>query len=197
MNDRDKKLLLIIIATTVAVIGLVYGLVIRTEMRLLKQAQNQKATWLQEESKIRALAAGWEALQQQALATSNALRELERDLPTGDVYRWQLQRFLNPKAPGIIVSDVEPPKTADPLIPGTNTPYSTVVFGLNGRGRFHDFGRFLADLENQYIHMRVESLELQPTMPDAIQSEEARRLYFRLELLSLSLRPSGLGRLAE
>jgi hypothetical protein len=176
------------------VAGLYYWAVIRTELRLLQQAAEEHQNLQRQAQEIRAFAAQWETWQQQLTAVSNALRELERDLPTGDIYRWQLQRFLNPKAPGIIMSDVEPPKAADPLIPGTNTPYATVTFGLNGRARFHDFGRFLADLENRYLHLRVDSLELQPTMPDAVQSEEARRLFFRLELLSLSLSPSGVGR---
>ncbi|MCX8156336.1 MAG: hypothetical protein N3J91_07815 [Verrucomicrobiae bacterium] len=194
MNDRDKQLLLMIVGISAAVVGAYYWLVIRTEQHLLAQAREQRSHWLEQAEETRKLAAQWDQLQAQLLAASNALRELERELPTGDVYRWQLQRFLNPRAPGILVSDVEPPKAADPLIPGTNTPYATVSFGLNGRARFHDFGRFLADLENRYLHMRVEALELQPSMPDAIQSEEARRLFFRLELLSLALTPSGLGR---
>lgn len=194
MNERDKKLLFLIVAVTAAVAGLYYWAVIRTELRLLQQAAEEHQNLQRQAQEIRAFAAQWETWQQQLTAVSNALRELERDLPTGDVYRWQLQRFLNPKAPGIIMSDVEPPKAADPLIPGTNSPYATVTFGLNGRARFHDFGRFLADLENRYLHLRVDSLELQPTMPDAVQSEEARRLFFRLELLSLSLSPSGVGR---
>lgn len=194
MNDQDKKALLMIVAITAAVVGLYYWAVIRTEQRLLAQAGEERLEWQRQAQEIQTLAAQWETLYQQWTAVSNALRELERDLPTGDIYRWQLQRFLNPKAPGIIMSDVEPPKTADSLIPATNTPYATVTFGLNGRARFHDFGRFLADLENHYPHMRVDTLELQPTMPDAIQSEEARRLYFRLDLLSLSLSPSGVGR---
>jgi hypothetical protein len=194
MNERDKKLLFLIVAVTAAVAGLYYWAVIRTELRLLQQAAEEHQNLQRQAQEIRAFAAQWETWQQQLTAVSNALRELERDLPTGDIYRWQLQRFLNPKAPGIIMSDVEPPKAADPLIPGTNTPYATVTFGLNGRARFHDFGRFLADLENRYLHLRVDSLELQPTMPDAVQSEEARRLFFRLELLSLSLSPSGVGR---
>lgn len=194
MNERDKKLLFLIVAVTAAVAGLYYWAVIRTELRLLQQAAEEHQNLQRQAQEIRAFAAQWETWQQQLTAISNALHELERDLPTGDIYRWQLQRFLNPKAPGIIMSDVEPPKAADPLIPGTNTPYATVTFGLNGRARFHDFGRFLADLENRYLHLRVDSLELQPTMPDAVQSEEARRLFFRLELLSLSLSPSGVGR---
>ncbi|WCJ59089.1 hypothetical protein NXS98_15430 [Fontisphaera persica] len=194
MSEREKKLLLMIVLITAALAGGYYWLVIRTEMRLLAEAREQRQRWKTEAQEISALAGQWEALQQQLLVTSNALRELERELPTGNVYRWQLQRFLNPKAPGILISDVDPPKTAEPLIPGTNTPYATVSFGLNGRARFHDFGRFLADLENRYLHLRVDTLELQPAMPDAIQTEEARRLLFRLELLSLSIAPSGLGR---
>jgi hypothetical protein len=194
MSEREKKLLLMIVLITAAVAGGYYWLVIRTEMRLLTEAREQRQQWKTEAQEISALASQWEALQQQLLVTSNALRELERELPTGNIYRWQLQRFLNPKAPGILISDVDPPKTAEPLIPGTNAPYATVSFGLNGRARFHDFGRFLADLENRYLHLRVDTLELQPAMPDAIQTEEARRLLFRLELLSLSIAPSGLGR---
>lgn len=193
MNERDKQFFFMILGITAVVAGAYYWFVIRAEQHLLRHAREQRALWASQEAQNRSLASQWENLQAKLLAISNALRELERDLPAGDIYRWQLQRFLNPRAPGIAVSDVEPPKPADPLIPGTNTPYATVTFGLNGRARFHDFGRFLADLENRYLHMRVETLELQPSMPDAIQSEEARRLIFRLELLSLALTPSGLG----
>lgn len=192
LTDTDKRHLLIIAAATVVMLGLMYWLVIRTEQRLLQQTAERKQTVMAETELDRAYAAQWEKWHHMVEGTSNQLRHLEQELPTGDIYRWQLQRFLNPKSKGITVVQAEPPKPADSLIPSTNHNYTTVSFGLDGRASFHDFGRFLAEIENQYIHLRVDRLEMAPTMPDALQGEEARKLFFKLEFMSLSQSPSGL-----
>src|SRR5262249_10267395 len=48
-------------------------------------------------------------------------------------------------------------------------PYQAASFGVKLSARYHDFGAFLADFENQFPDMRVQNVELQPdaTLPAA------------------------------
>jgi hypothetical protein len=39
-------------------------------------------------------------------------------------------------------------------------PYEAATFTVVGRGHYHDFGRFIAQFENEYPYYRLENIEL-------------------------------------
>jgi hypothetical protein len=208
MSDKDKQRLVILVMVTVAVLGLFYQFVIKTEQRLIAECQSSITNHLHQADLTREWTKNWEKHAQELAASSNLLHRLEASMPNGDIYRWTLRNFLRREAMGVEVVSVDPPRPADALIPATARiqvpslgedelmktveiplPYQTVVFNVSGKATFHNFGRYLAAIENEYLHMRLQRLELDPAAPDALESPDANRLVFQLDLLTLSLSP--------
>ena len=113
------------------------------------------------------------------------LQEMERKMPIGDPYRWLVKAFLDfPGAARVTLANIEPPHVSESaLLP--KVPYKTATFTLMGTAHYHDFGTFLAELENYFPHMRVRRLELSPGYPGEADSAEAERLNFQLEIIAL------------
>jgi hypothetical protein len=188
LTDHEKQQLTIVTLATVAVLALFWHFVIRNQAALIQQTQERMRELAMESVANRALAERRESYQQRLETTSNQLQQLETNLPAGDVFRWQWRTFSNPKTKGVTVISIEPPKLLEPITPNS-TNYHTVSFGMSGKATYHDFGRFLADTENQFSHARLQRLELEPTMPDALDSADARKLLFQIELITLSKSP--------
>ena len=62
-------------------------------------------------------------------------------------------------------------------------PYKQATFTVAGTARFHDFGRFLADFENEFPHVRVVNLSLDANTPAG--GEDAETLNFKMEIVTL------------
>ena len=63
-------------------------------------------------------------------------------------------------------------------------PYQQATFNVAGTARFYELGRFLADLENKFPHLRVINLDVGP----ASGSSDRETLAFRMDVAVL-LRP--------
>ena len=59
--------------------------------------------------------------------------------------------------------------------------FKQVRFTVTGTAYYHDLGRFIADFENAFPHIRVVNLQLQPA--DVTGSDE--KLSFRMDILAL------------
>ena len=64
-----------------------------------------------------------------------------------------------------------------------NFPYKQATLSLVGTAHFHDFGRFLADLENQFPHIRVVNLSLELNQSPAAEDQET--VSFKLDIVTL------------
>ena len=67
-------------------------------------------------------------------------------------------------------------------------PYRTAVFTLRGTAYFHDFGRFVADFENKFPHIRIQNIELDPIASsngNGNHAEEPEKLAFKMEVVTL------------
>jgi Tfp pilus assembly protein PilO len=60
-----------------------------------------------------------------------------------------------------------------------NFPYKQLQFTLRGTGYYHDIGKFIADFENKYPHMRVVNLELE------LVGTDTEKLSFKMDIVAL------------
>jgi len=124
----------------------------------------------------------------EALSASNQLAALtlqldskEKDVAAGDVYAWvydTIHRFKEnyhvniPTISQPTISDVD-------LIP--NFPYKQVRLSLFGTGYYHNIGKFVADFENTFPHMRLVNLAIGATD----SADDSELLSFRVEVVAL------------
>ncbi len=112
------------------------------------------------------------------------LARLEAAMPGGDVYRWATRTFTRMQTNRVQVITVAPPRLGSAsILP--RVPYETATFSVSGRAYYHDFGEFLANLENSFPHMRVRRLELAATHFGEADTDEQEKLDFKMEISAL------------
>ena len=104
-----------------------------------------------------------------------------------DVFSWvynTIRRFTLPYK-------VEIPVVNQPVIGETTLmpqfPYKQASLTLAGTGYYHEIGRFIADFENQFSHIRVLNLTLDPAA--SIASDDKEKLEFKMDIVVL-VRPN-------
>lgn len=117
---------------------------------------------------------------------TNHLAALERGMASGDLYNWVIDavREFRLKLPYKVeipeFSPIDGPRDVS-LFP--SFPYKQASLTVRGSALFHDFGRFLADFENQFPHIRVQNLTLEPVA--GAFGADKEKLAFRMDIVML------------
>ena len=100
-------------------------------------------------------------------------------MAVGDIYAWTLDTIRHFKAGYKVELPVigQPTVGAMDLLP--SFPYQQLRFSISGTGYYHDIGKFIADFENRYPHMRVVNLDMAPVGGDG------EKLSFRADVVAL------------
>lgn len=123
-----------------------------------------------------------------SIDTSNRLAEAsvnlaraETDIATGDAYAWTydaIRRFKSAYA-------VDLPSIGSPVIGEVdaipNFPYKQIRVSLIGTAYYSDLGKFTADFENNFPHMRIINLTIEPADPGGANE----KLSFRMDVAAL------------
>ncbi|MGH7980648.1 MAG: hypothetical protein ACREE6_14825, partial [Limisphaerales bacterium] len=127
-----------------------------------------------------------ERLMQQSVSNKVVLASLsaqlasnENDMATGDIYAWTLDTIRHFKTS----YKVELPVIGQPMVGAMDLlpdfPFQQIRFSVSGTGYYHDIGKFIADFENRYPHMRVVNLDMVP------MSGDSEKLSFRADIVAL------------
>ena len=183
LPPAKRNMLIVVIVATAGLIGLIYIFLI-----LPQNANNRKLA-----ADTKAAKAKWEQYKTVIKQSSNTakmveevtaeLKLTEKDVASGDIYSWTYDTLRRFKAD----YRLEIPTTGQPaveevdLLPGV--PYKQARIILNGSGYFHDIGKFVADFENTFPHMRIVNLQIDPNTGAAGTGSE--KLSFRTEVVVL------------
>lgn len=186
-KEKRERLVLVIIGTLVIMVAIYYGVIGAQRTTLVKTLQTVK----DEESRVnngQRLAGSVAQLQKSIEASEDRLKAIEGNMASGDMYSWIILTINTFKENGGYRVDIP---TFSREINGeigmlTKFPYRAAIFSVRGSAHFHDFGRFVADLENAFPYIRLQNIELDPgssTFGNA--SEDPEKLGFRMELVTL------------
>jgi hypothetical protein len=116
-------------------------------------------------------------------AVSGRLSQAEGTMASGDLYAWMIQAMNRFKTPYAV--DIPQISREIPCDVGAypNFPYKAATFVVRGTAYYHDFGRFLADFENNFPFIRVQNLELDAG--GGLKGEDTEKLQFKMELVTL------------
>ena len=182
-KEKRNKLIAVVLGALVALAALYFGLIKYQEQNLHRLAQKKVAV---ESRRRQVLDAIKNAAQIEAALASakKGLAEAEADIASGDLYSWFINTLRDFKGNyKVNIPQFNPiSATADVnLLP--NFPYKQAAMSIGGTAHFHDFGRFLADLENKFPHIRVLNLSLDLN-PSPI-AEDQETVSFRLDIVTL------------
>lgn len=181
-KDKRKKVLLVAIVTVAALVGLWFGIINAQYQGLDELAREIDDAQHKLETARKALA-GAPRLQAELDDDAERLNGFENGMASGDLSTWVYNKVRQFK----LSYRVDIPQFSSILEADTTLfpkfPYRQVKMSIGGTGFFHDIGKFVADFENQFPHLRVENLELEPA--PTLAGAEKEKLSFRMDIIAL------------
>jgi Tfp pilus assembly protein PilO len=183
-KDKRNRLIMVIAITILVLTGLYFGLISYQEKHLEELAES-KAKLEGKLDTIQQVVKNADYVETEVASTSKRLSELEDDMVTGDAYAWMYPKMKEFKSAykTVEVAQLVPTMEGKDVNVLPKFPYKYVSFTVQGTAFFHDFGKFLADLENHFPLFRVLNLDLQPAPAQAETDKE--KLTFKMEILPL------------
>ena len=177
---REKRnAFILVVVITVAILMLIGFGLLRSQSSLLDRVKiSRKAAEVQLQ--------GIEKTIKNAASTTNdlvtvtvALSRAEEDTASGDLYSWanNTLRLFKQQYKVEIPEIGHPTESEVDLLPAF--PYRQMRFIVSGKGYYHDIGKFVADFENAFPHIRVTNLTIEPV------ASEGEKLSFRMEIIAL------------
>ena len=183
-KSKRQQLISLVLGSAFVLAILWFGL-IRSLQDSLRETDGLIADAKAEVKKARRLAGLADSFKSDLANANERLQDLEVRMAAGDVYRWALRMFQNFAAVDKVeIVSLDPPREQTwGILP--NVPYRAANYSMSGTAYYHDFGKFLADLENSFPHLRLLRMELEPSHFGGAGSEEAEKLVFKMELMIL------------
>jgi len=182
-KEKRNQLVLVIMGTAGVIAGLWLGLISAQQDSLRALAEN-KATAQNKLQQIKQTIEMAEAIDCQLDQAGKRLAKIEATMASGDLYSWAINTIrqfkLTYKVEIPQFSQIDGPKEVN-MLPGF--PYRQVNMTISGTALFYDFGKFVADFENQFPYLRVLNLTLEPA--SASVASERERLSFKMEVAAL------------
>jgi Tfp pilus assembly protein PilO len=182
-KEKRNHLILVAVITLTALAGLYLGLIRRQDESLTQSAQKKAAA----ESKLKTVLGAIhhaETVKAQLEEARARLAESETDVASGDLYAWVINSLRHFKAPYKVAipqfSQLGPVSDVN-LLP--HFPYKQATLTIAGTAHFHDLGRFIADFENQFPHVRLVNLSLDANAP--APGVEPETLSFKMDIVTL------------
>ncbi len=182
-KQKRNQLLLVVLLTVGVLAGLWFGLIGFQQQNLERLAQSKTAAE-QKLEQIKQAVETADLVEAQLAEVGQRLSKIEGSMATGDLYSWTIDTLKKFKL-GYRVeipqfSQIDGPKEMNML---AGFPYKQANMTISGTAFYSDFGKFVADFENQFPYMRVLNLSLEP-IPAMVASEK-ERLAFRMEIAAL------------
>ena len=180
-KEKKQQLLLVIIGTVGALVGLWFGLINWQQGRIAKLASQRDAA----RTKLNGMTETMDhadQIQKDLENETSKLQDAEQQMASGDLYAWIINTVRNFKSghPAVDIpsfSTIQVGPTS--ILP--KFPYDQVTLTIAGRATYHDLGRFIADFENRFEYIRLQNLVLEPSPT----MEGGFRLSFRLDIVAL------------
>jgi hypothetical protein len=182
-KEKRQQLVLVAMLTLMALSGLGFGL-IRYQYQNLTRLADAKASTEKNLQLIGDSVKNASRRESDLAQAKKALAEAENDIASGDLYSWVINALRQFKAGyNVEIPQLNPigPVSEVTMLPGF--PYKQVTLTVAGTAHFDDLGRFLANFENHFPHIRVLNLNLEPN-PSPVP-EDVETLLFKMDIVTL------------
>ena len=182
-RDKCNQLIAVVVGTLVVLAGLYFGLIEHQKQNLVHLKQKKVAVEARHRQVLDAIKHTHQ-IEADLAAAKKALADSEADIASGDLYSWVINTLRDFKGKyKVNVPQFNPIGATTEVNLMPNFPYKQATLSVAGTAHFHDFGRFLADLENQFPHIRVLNLSLE--LNQSPVAEEQETVYFKLDVVTL------------
>jgi hypothetical protein len=182
-KDKEKRTqFILVIFCTLVVLGLIGFALIRPQYNTLSTIAKTESDARARLQKIKdTISKGGDTTTQLSNVTSN-LSRAEEDMASGDNYAWTYDTIRKFKAS----YRVDIPTIGQPSLGEVDVlpqfPYKQIRGTISGTAYYHELGRFIADFENNFPHIRVVNLTIEPVNATEPVDE---KLSFRMDIVAL------------
>ena len=187
-KEKRDRIIAAAIATVIAIAGIWYGLIRPQQAKL----QDSARTTIKAQEKVTNAKRRVEKekpIQIELDAARQGLKAIEDEMASGDLYSWIIVTVNKFRA----AHRVEIPQFSREQVREVNVipgfPYKGATFTVKGTAYYHDLGKFIADFENAFPHVRLLNLEIEPVVlpgPGAQSNpEEQEKLSFKMDIVTL------------
>lgn len=184
LSKEKRNQLVLVIMIFAGVLAGWYLVLYKNQTESLAGARTKCAAAQQKLHEIKLAIDSAEETAAELVEGKKALEKIEGTMATGDLYSWAInmvrQFKMGYKVEIPQFSQIDGPKTMNML---PDFPYQQALLTIGGSGQFHDFGKFVADFENQYPYIRVLNLSLEPV--SGLVPGDREKLAFRMEIATL------------
>jgi hypothetical protein len=182
-KEKRNHLILVVMVTLIALAGLYFGLIRRQSESIAQLTQKKAAADLKLKGVLGAIRQA-DRIKADLGEAKSLLTERESDVASGDLYAWVINSLRQFKAPYRVeipqFSQLGPVSEVS-LLP--NFPYKQATLTVAGTAHFYELGRFIADFENQFPHVRLLNLSLDANAPSPTVEPES--LSFKMDIVTL------------
>jgi Tfp pilus assembly protein PilO len=180
-KEKRNQLVLVLVVTAVCLAGWGLGL-IRYQYSSLHQLSENKVATEKKLVQMRDAVKQSDRLAQDLSDAKKSLGEMESDIASGDLYSWMITTIRRFRAPyKVEIPSQSPIGPISDVTLLANFPYKQTSINVSGTAHYHDLGRFIADFENQFPHIRLMNLNLDLDG----SATEPETLSFRMEIVTL------------
>jgi len=186
-KEKRDQLLLISTITLALTLGGYFGLV-KMQKRKLDRIAKQT---IEQQDKVGGAArvvSTHKETEEDLEADLQKLKALEQNMASGDMYSWiitTINRFRADRKIDIPQFSREV-TTEIGVVP--KFPYKAALFHIRGTAHFHELGKFIADFENTFPHIRIQNLDMEPAALSAAMTTptpDPEKLTFKMEIVAL------------
>jgi hypothetical protein len=177
---RDKRNPFFLVVFVMAMILiLICFVLIRSQYGSLAQIATDKKLAVDRLQNVENVIKNGDVTANQLADVTYSLSRAEEDMASGDLYSWTYDtiRRLIPQYK-IDIPEIGHPSVGDVDLMST-VPFKQMRFTVSGTAYYHDFGKFVADFENNFPHVRIVNVVLEPS------GTGGEKLSFRMDIIAL------------
>lgn len=182
-KDKRNQLVLVLMVFAGLLVGW-YIVVYKSQTASLASCRARRNAAEQKLHEVKLAIESASQVEAQLGQAKEQLDKIEDGMASGDLYSWAINTLrdfkLGYKVDIPQYSQIDGPKTMTML---PDFPYKQASMTIGGTAGFYEFGRFVADFENQFPYMRILNLSLEPV--SGLVASEGNRLAFRMEIVAL------------
>ena len=190
-KEKRDRIILVVLGTVFLIAGVWFGL-IRSQRGTLEKYTKDGVQAQEKVTSAKRRIEKEKQIQAELDLAGQGLKTIEDEMASGDLYSWlivTLNKFRIPYTNTVEIPNFSRETVAEVLlIP--NFPYKAATFTIRGTAYYHELGRFVADFENTFLHIRLLNLEMEPLgLPNAgavrASPDEEEKLSFKMEIVTL------------
>jgi len=181
--EKRKQLLMILVGTGAILAGIWFGL-ISGQKDMLRALDSRKASLEKKNDQMQTTLKSAQRVQAELAEGGTRLAKLETGMATGDLYSWAINTIKQFKTPYKVeipqFSQITGPTDVN-ILP--SFPYQQASLTISGTANYYDFGKFVADFENEFPFTRLANLILEPVSTATVDDPE--KLSFKVDIITL------------